>query len=431
MSRKLPSRRDASPGSDQHSVGGHRDFRRLWLGLTISQAGSAIGGTALPVVAVTLLNSSTAQVSLLAAAAAVTAAVIALPAGAFVEFRRKRPLMVSADLIRFLALCSVPLAYACHVLGFGQLCVVAVLNSVCQIVFTSASQANLVSLVSREQLVDANGRLQASTWLGLSVGPSVGGVLITLCTAVGTMLVDGVSYLASAAAVLAIRQAEPPPPARDRTASRWSAMGSGAGFVLGRPDLRAMIVSWTLFAGCVGLGTPLTSVFYLRELRFTPWQFGLIMGLPSLAGFAGSRLSRVAVRRFGPVPTMRYASYLRAPGYVVITAAVPGAVGVSMCCLGFAGLLFFSSLTNSAMTSYRQLQTPTELLSRVATFWSFATSAGQPVFIVLGGLLASVIGVRAALVVAAAGILASAALLPKREPLDPGAQSPRRTPPVR
>ena len=415
MSQGFPPRSDESPRQSQLSVGGHRDFRRLWLGLTISQAGSAVGGTAVPVVAVTLLKSSTAQVSLLAAAAAVTAAMVALPAGAFVEFHRKRPLMVSADLIRFLALCSVPLAYACGVVSFGQLCVVAVLNSICQIVFTSASQANLVSLVSREQLVDANGRLQAGTWLGLSVGPSVGGVLITLFTAVGTMLVDGVSYLAGAAAVLAIRQAEPHPPARDRAASRWTEMGSGAGFVLGRADLRAMIVSWTLFAGCVGLSTPLTSVFYLRELRFAPWQFGIIMGLPSLAGFAGSRLSRVAVRRFGPLSTMRYASYFRTPGYVVITVAVPGAVGVTMCCLGFAALLFFSSLTNSAMTSYRQLQTPSELLSRVATFWSFATSVGQPVFIVLGGFLASVIGVRPALAVATAGIFVSATLLPRRE----------------
>ncbi len=407
------------------SVTGHADFRRLWVGLTISQVGSAIGGTALPIVAVNLVKASTVQVSLLAALTSLTAVAVALPTGAAVEFRHKRPLMVAADLIRVVVLCSIPLAYVFHRLTFTQLCVAAVISSVCQLLFLSASQANLVSLVSRRQLVDANGRLQASTWLSMSIGPAIGGLLISVFNAVGTVFIDGVSYLASATAVLRLRQPEPAPPLKSETASKRSELVAGLRFLLGRPDLRALLISWVLYAGCAGMTTPLTYVFYLRHLDYRPWQYGLIMGLPSLGGFAGSRLTRRAVARYGSLRSVRMASYLRVPGFFVITVAVRGGIGVAMCCAGFAAMLFFSSLSNSAMTSYRQLQTPVDLLSRVATFWSLATTVGQPVFIVIGGFVADALGLRPALMLAGLGMLASALLLPSRRsvrdrPIDAG-----------
>lgn len=397
------------------SVGGNRDFRRLWAGLTISQAGSAIGGTALPVVAVTVLHASTFGVALLAALTSVTAVLLALPIGSWVEFHAKRPLLVGADLVRFVALLSVPIAYAGHQLSYVQLCVVAGLNGFGQLLFLAASPANLVDLVSRRQLLDANGRLQASTWLSLSVGPSVAGVIITIASAVGTVLVDAVSYLASAAAVLLIGKPESPPPVRPATGSRVELL-SGARYLFGRPELRRMLLSWVLYAGCMGLSTPLTSVLYLRVLRFTPLQYGLILGVPSLAGFVGARLTRRVVSRFGPLPTIRRAAALRVPGLLLIPLAGRGWPGVLTCAAGFAAVLLFSSLSNAALTGYRQLQTPDELLARTATFWSFAQSAGQPIFIVAGGALAAVIGVRAGLFLAAAGVVLSVLVLPREHP---------------
>lgn len=407
----LPETPAVGAGST-HSVTGHRDFRRLWAGLAVSQAGSAIGGAALPVVAVTLLRASTFEVTLLAAVGSLTAALLALPIGAAVEFHRKRPVMVVADVLRCLALMSVPVAYLAHSLTIEQLYAVAALTGLGQLLFLAASQAHLVSLVSREQVLDANGRLQASTWLSLSVGPSLGGVLISAITATGAVLVDAVSFLASAAAVLRIHRLEPLPPTRPVGGSKLSGLAAGFRYVAGRPDLRRLIVSWVVFAGCMGLTAPLGSVLYLRLLHFAPWQYGLILGLPSLAGFAGSRLTSPISARLGTLATLRYASYLRVPGLIVPVLAPRGGLGVALCCAGFAWVLFFSSLANSTMTGYRQLATPDELLARVASLWSFATSAAQPVFVLAGGALAAAAGVRPALLLAAAGALAAAALLP-------------------
>ncbi len=74
----------------------------------MSQVGSAVGSVALPVVAVTAVGASTLQVSLISASGALAAAASALPAGAWVERRRKRPVMVGADVVRAVALVSLP-----------------------------------------------------------------------------------------------------------------------------------------------------------------------------------------------------------------------------------------------------------------------------------------------------------------------------------
>jgi predicted MFS family arabinose efflux permease len=387
----------------------------LWAGLTVSQLGSAVGMVALPVVAVVVLRASAFQVSFLAAVSSVAVLLSSFPVGVRVEFRYKRPTMVAADVVRFLSLLSIPLASAFASLSFVQLCVVAAVNAVAQIAFAAAAQANLVALVSRADLVDATGRLQSTNWLSLSVGPSLGGALVGAFGAVGTVLIDAVSFLGSAAAVLRIRQPEPAPPVRPGAGSRRDELLLGLRYVARTRVLRRMLVSWVLFAGCVGMATPISTVFYLRDLHFDPWQYGLLMGIPSVGGFCGARLVGRVAAEWGAVRALWWASLLRGPWYFLIPLATPGRVGLVLCIVGFTGVLFFAAMANSAMTACRQLMTPDELLSRVGTLWSFATTVAQPVLILAGGALAGVLGTRAALVIAAAVMSGSALALPRRE----------------
>jgi hypothetical protein len=95
-----------------------QDFRRLWAAFAVSALGSALGIGALPLIAVLVLDVSTLQVSLLAALSTVAGAAIALPFGAAIEQRRKRPVMIAADLVRFVALASVPAAAALQLLTY-------------------------------------------------------------------------------------------------------------------------------------------------------------------------------------------------------------------------------------------------------------------------------------------------------------------------
>ena len=219
------------------SVKGHKDFQRLWTGLAISQFGSAVGMVALPIIAVAVLDASTLQVSLLAAFTAATTAALAFPMGGVVEFRRKRPVLIAADLARSLSLLSIPVAAVLDSLVFTHLCVVAVVNASCQIAFAAGTQAHLRSLVSSDRLVDANSRLESTLWLSVSVGPSLGGALVGFLTAVGTLVVDAASFVLSALAIRRIRNPEPAPPIRDAGASWRTELAAGLTLVWAHPSL--------------------------------------------------------------------------------------------------------------------------------------------------------------------------------------------------
>ena len=85
-----------------------RSFRLLWAAYAVSAYGSGLGFGALPLIAVLVLDASPAQVSALAAVGPAVGALIAVPLGPWVEFRRKRPVMIAMDLIRFGALLTIP-----------------------------------------------------------------------------------------------------------------------------------------------------------------------------------------------------------------------------------------------------------------------------------------------------------------------------------
>ncbi|MEV4380161.1 MFS transporter [Streptosporangium sp. NPDC049644] len=250
----------------QISVRGHTDFRRLWTGLAISRLGSAVGIVALPVIAVTVVGASTFQVALLSALTAITTALLAFPLGGHVEFKRKRPIMITADVIRFACLASVPIAALLGLLTFAQLGVIAVVNAACQIAFTAAAQAHLKALVSAQQLIEANSRLKSTRWLGISAGPSLGGALIGFLTAVGSLVIDALSFLVSALAVRTLRTPEPAPPVRDERSSWRAELFAGWRFAWGHPILRPILISWVAFAGASSMAASVSAVFYLHDL---------------------------------------------------------------------------------------------------------------------------------------------------------------------
>ena len=90
----------------------HADFRRLWVGQTVSQFGSQVSTLALPLVAVLGLHASAFRVSVLAMFELLPFLCFALPAGAWVDRVARRPVLIGADAARALALGSIPLAVA-------------------------------------------------------------------------------------------------------------------------------------------------------------------------------------------------------------------------------------------------------------------------------------------------------------------------------
>ena len=146
------------------------DFRRLWGAYAVSELGTALAMGALPLIATLVLDSAVLQVALLSALAGVAGAALAVPLGPWIEFRRKRPVMIGADLLRFAALASIPIAALLDGLTYTQLCLVAVAQAVGGIVFTAAGGAHLKALVPAAVRGDANGRLEATFWTASTTG---------------------------------------------------------------------------------------------------------------------------------------------------------------------------------------------------------------------------------------------------------------------
>ena len=153
------------------------DFVRLWVGETISQFGTQISLLAVPLVAVTLLQASPFEVALLGTIEFLPFILFSLPAGAWVDRLRRRPILIAGNIGRAAMLATVPIAYALGVLTMGQMYVVGFVVGTLTVFFDVAYQSYLPSLVERDQLVDGNGKLEASRTVAQSAGPATRGRL--------------------------------------------------------------------------------------------------------------------------------------------------------------------------------------------------------------------------------------------------------------
>lgn len=192
-----------------------RDFGWLWAAYSVSSLGTWLAFSAFPLIAVLELHAGPSAVAALAAVGPAVGAVLAVPLGPWVEFRSKRPVMITADLVRCAAMLSVPAAFALGALSLAQLLLVSVIVAAADISFTAASGAFLKSLLPPEDLLAANGRFESTTWTSTMLGPPLGGVLMGLFGPVVTVAADAVSYLLSALGLRAIGGREPDPVHRD------------------------------------------------------------------------------------------------------------------------------------------------------------------------------------------------------------------------
>jgi MFS family permease len=387
-----------------------RDFRRLWVAFTVSAVGSAVGLGALPLIAVLVLDVSTFQVSMLAALSAIAGAALALPMGDFIEQRRKRPVMITADLVRFAVLISVPVAAAFGVLTYLQLCVVGVVQAAALIAFQAASGAHLKALVPAEGRAEANSRFEQTNWISLSVGPAIGGALVSLVGATLTVAVDAVSFLASALGIRRIQQPEPEPVRRAGKAD----VTAGWRYILRHRGMRALFWNSQLFGGPVMMTSPLLTVFMLRDLGLPAWNYGVSLGLSCLGGVLGARLAPRLTRSYGLHWMLLVFGVLRAPWLLLMPLAPHGWGGFVLITAAEMGLLVAAGAFNPSFATYRMEVTEDRYMARVVGAWSISSRCVQPAFMALGGVLAALIGLRGALWIAGACCLLSAFVLPWR-----------------
>ncbi len=390
----------------------HPDFLKLWTGQTVSLFGSRIGGFALTFVAVLTLHATPIAVALLNAAQYGPGLIVGLFAGVWVDRLRRRSVMIAVDIGRAIVLAIIPLAAVLGRLSISLLFGVALLVSILTVLFDVAYRSYLPSLVRRDELVEGNSKLQATAAGAEFGGWSIAGFLLPLFTIPGTILIDSLSFLVSAALLAAIRRREPmPAPAAER-AGAWREIGAGLRFLRDRPIFRALACVtgiWNLFRSIIGA----TIILYVtRALHLSPAVQGVIWSIGGISAMIGALLAERVTRQWGIGPTMIGMLLLA----VVTTIFIPLASGPLVWIV--ISLLIQQILGDGAATIYEinhvsllQARTPAHLLGRMNASIRFIEWSAMLGGLLFGGLLGQVIGLRAALFVAVGGQLLAPLLL--------------------
>jgi len=390
------------PGDEpRRTLWRHRDFLLLWSGQTVSEMGSAVTQLALPLTAVVVLRASTFQVGALTSAATLAFALIALPAGAIVDRRTKRWLMIWCDVARMLIIGSVPLAAAFGALSLGQLYAVAIAAGVCTVFFDVSYQSYLPVLIGTDDLVEGNGKLGASQSFAQLIGPGLGGGLVGLIGAARALSADAISYAVSVVSLLAIRAPEQAPHPDQRQKLRTE-IAEGLSFVLRHPILRK-IVACTGTANLFGsMAVALEIIFLVRVLHVRPAATGLLIAVASLGGVAGGALSGRLSRRIGSARIIWFSMLVLSLPQLLVPLAEPG-WRVAAFVIGMAGFWFGAVVYNVAQVSYRQAICPPRLLGRMNAAVRWVVWGTLPLGGLLGGAFGTWLGVRTTLWIAFTG----------------------------
>lgn len=389
-------------------------FRWLWAATMSAQGASAIAGVLIPILAIQVLGVGAAGVTVLSTAAACAAVAIALPAGMFTEFRRKRPILIGSDAVRFLGFAVLTAAALFGFLSLPWLVAVLCVNAVMQMLFGSASLAHIKDLVPDESRADAVGKLQGAAWIAMIGGPVAAGLLASVAPPAVLLACAALCFLGSAGCISLIPRPESTPPIQAGERHPLRDAFAGITYFVQEPVLRRLLVSWVLFAGAVAALAPVTQVFFLHDLKFSTTEYGIAMGVPSVAALAGSWLSGPLLRKLGLRRAIRIGSCVRVPLYLVYPVLPAGQMGLIGAVAAFAGILFISSTVNAAISTLRMEMTPDSLLSRTSSAWMVATMAAGPVMIPLAGVVMTATSPRLALVCLAIIVAISALALPDK-----------------
>lgn len=388
----------------------NQDFRRLWAAQTVSQFGSEITGLALPLLAILVLHASTFEVAALAVVDWLPFFLFSLPAGVWIDRLPRRPILIAADLGRAAVLGSIPLAYVFDVLTLGQLYLVGLVAGTFTVFFDLSYQSYLPSVVERDELGEGNSKLEVSRSSAQVAGPGLAGVLVSSLTAPYAILVDAVSFLASALFLTRIAGRERKPErAREERVGFRTEIREGLRFVLRHPILRPIV----LFVGVSNVFVTMLFAIYLvyavRELELDATTIGVIFSLGSVGSLVGALTANRVARLVGIGPGLIAVATTGGLGLLLIPLAtgdlvIPFLV-VANVLWGFFVLNYFVSAI-----SLIQAITPDHLLGRTNASRRFLVQGVIPVGALLGGTLGTVLGLRPTIAIGAAG--ASLAVLP-------------------
>jgi predicted MFS family arabinose efflux permease len=387
------------------------EFLKLWTGQIISEIGSRITNYGLPMTAVLMLHATPVQMGILASLSGFAALLGGPLAGILADRFRRRPILIFADVARAALLLTVPLAAAGGWLSLPLICAVAAAAGLLTVIFEVAYQSFIPSLVPKEQILEANSRLALSFSIGEMAGPGLTGILVQTMTAPRAIVLDAASFVVSALSILWIRRREPAPTAHIHGSSARDLL-AGFRHVARDPLLRPLALRAATIPLFYGFFLTLYMLFALEHLGLGAVALGVVISLGGVSNVFGAIIADRLVPRFQVGHVLIASSILGGLAALLVPAA-GGPWYIAFAFLAAQQLLGDISFPVYSIheLTLRQAITPPELLGRVNAVMQFLFKGVFPFGALLGGLMATRIGIRPALVVAALGVMLSSAWL--------------------
>lgn len=382
------------------------------MGQTASQLGEHTSLVVLPLLAVLTLGVGAGQLGVLRAVGQAPILLLSLFVGAWVDRWRTRTVMVWADVGRTLLLGAAAAAGFLNWLGLPVLFVVAFAAGSLSVFFDVAYQASLVRLVTRHQLVPGNSALEGSRSAAQIGGPALGGALVSLLSAPVAVASGALFFTLSFLSVRRIRRTEAIPACSERPTRVWRRIHEGLRFVAGDPSLRTVCFASAAFQFSLAAMMTVYLVFLPRELHLSGTAVGLALAATGPGALVGSILAARLPGRFGYGRVLLVAAIL-GDGAFLCVPALHGPSAMTVSVLVAVNFVFGtgSQLVNVTVMAVRQALTGDGMQGRAAATITFVGMGLTPLGSLLGGLLARELGLRTSLLVTAAGMLLSPALM--------------------
>jgi MFS family permease len=355
-------------------------FWRYWAATTTSQAGSALTAVALPLTALVLLDASALEVGMLVAAADLGWLLLTLPAGALATHLPLRGLQAGVDFVRAGALFTPAILWSLGWLTMPALFTVALTVSFANVFAFVANTTYIPHVVPREQLNSRNSLMSGTHAVTQLGGPPVAGLVVQWLGAPIALLVDAVTYVASGALMWTLPRAERPQVARSPMLQQ---IREGWRYVVAHPLMRPMMIDAAATNFACGMLLTLTPLYVIRELGASPTAYGVVLASEGLGALAGASVGPRLGRRFGTGRMLLAAAVLSVPS-VLLMPVGDDILAMAAFALGNALFAFFTVILSVVTRTYRQQESPPQLLARVMATVRFVSWGVIP----LGGLFA-------------------------------------------
>ncbi len=358
------------------------DFWKFWMGQTISTLGSSFTSFALPLL-IFKLTGSPLNLALTVVANVLPYLLFGLVIGAWVDRVDRKRVMIAADLSRACVIASIPLVSVLGFLSVWWIYAVAFVSSTLSICFDAANFAAIPSLVDQEDLVKANGRLQASYSTAKVAGPLLAGLLIVVVPLPMLLLVDASSFLVSAGSLMLIRVSFNSAVGEKKvpTSIRHDIL-EGLHYVLGHPILRWMILLLLLINFILPTTTAQLVLFAKQWLVASDTQVGLL--------FAGGSIGTIIFSLIANRLRKRWSFGIFVLGSLMLEGAFTAALALTR--VYWVALLLWALrggvdiLFLIGTYSLSQAIVPNHLLGRVITFTRVLTWSTGALGALIGGL---------------------------------------------